>query len=147
MRALGAALFTAALLFATAGSAPPAAAAPGDVQAGREVFEVNCAMCHGADAAGMMGMHPSLRGAVERLTREGVEVTVRNGRDTTPPMPAFAERLTDQQTDDVVAYVASLPEGPRNFGPGEQMTDDDMMDRMMGGRDMMDGGMMGGFMV
>ncbi len=140
-------LFAVALLAATSAATPPAAAG-GDVQAGREVFEANCAMCHGADAAGMMGMHPSLRGAVERLTREGVEVTIRNGRDTRPPMPAFGARLTDAQIDDVVDYIASLPEGPRNFGPGdEMMRDGDMMDRMMGGRDMMDGGMMGGFMV
>jgi mono/diheme cytochrome c family protein len=89
----------------------------GDVEAGREVFESYCAMCHGADATGMMGMHPSLRGAVERLTREGVEVTIRKGRRTTPPMPAFEGRLSDEQITDVVAYIASLPPGPRNFGP------------------------------
>jgi cytochrome c6 len=76
-----------------------------DPEAGREVFQANCAICHGADASGMMGMHPSLRGAVERLTLEGVEVTVRNGRDTMPPMPAFAGRLTDQEINDVIAYL------------------------------------------
>lgn len=78
-------------------------------------------------------MHPSLRGAVERLSQEGVEVTIRNGRETDPPMPAFDDRLTDQEIDDVIAYVASLPEGPRNFGPGSQGGG------MMGG-DMMEGG-------
>ncbi len=88
-----------------------------DVEAGRKVFESHCAMCHGAEATGMMGMHPSLRGAVERLTREGVEVTIRKGRRTTPPMPAFEGRLSDEEITDVVAYIASLPPGPRNFGP------------------------------
>jgi hypothetical protein len=78
-------------------------------------------MCHGADASGMMGMHPSLRGAVQRLSLEGVEVTIRQGRRTTPPIPAFSGRLSDQQIADVIAYVASLPEGPRNFGPGQGM--------------------------
>ena len=29
----------------------------GDPTVGREVFEANCAMCHGQDASGMMGMH------------------------------------------------------------------------------------------
>ncbi len=111
----------------------PAWAQSGDPETGRDVFQVNCAMCHGQDASGMMGMHPSLRGAVERLTVEGVEVTVRNGRDTMPPMPAFESRLTDEEIDDVIAYLDTLPVGPRNFGA----EDDGMMD--MDG--MMDGGM------
>lgn len=115
----------------------------GDPAAGRQVFEANCAMCHGPQARGMAGMHPSLRGAVQRLSRQGVVVTIREGRDTTPPMPAFDDRLTDTQIADVTAYLASLPPGPRNFGPGQDrggmMGDDSMMD---GG--MMDGGMMGG---
>jgi putative membrane protein len=126
----------------------------GNVDAGRDVFEANCAMCHGGDAAGMMGMHPSLRGAVERLSREGVEVTIRKGRDTSPPMPAWEGRLTDQEIADVIAYLDSLPAGPRNFGPGASMMDDGgmmhdhggmmdgMMDGMTGG-----GGMVGVFMM
>lgn len=89
----------------------------GDPQRGERVYRGECAMCHGSDAAGMMGMHPSLRGAVERLSREGVEVTIRKGRNTMPPMPAFEGRLTDQAIADVMAYLESLPAGPRNFGP------------------------------
>jgi mono/diheme cytochrome c family protein len=58
----------------------PARAQSGDAETGREVFEANCAMCHGRDASGMMGMHPSLRGAIERLSVEGVEVTIRKVR-------------------------------------------------------------------
>lgn len=111
--------------------APAWAAQDADVDAGRRVFESNCAMCHGSDAAGMMGMHPSLRGAVDRLTREGVEVTVRNGRDTDPPMPPFEGRLTDREIEQVIAYVSSLPPGPRNFGPDTE--GGGMMDGMMGG--------------
>jgi putative membrane protein len=73
----------------------------------------------------MMGMHPSLRGAVERLSRKGVEVTIREGRNTMPPMPAFEDQLTDEEIDDVIAYLDTLPVGPRNFGSGG---DDGMMD-------------------
>ncbi len=101
-----------------------------DSQAGRELFEANCAMCHGEDAEGMMGMHPSLRGAVERLTIEGVEVTIRKGRDTQPPMPSFENRLTTEEIEDIVAYLDTLPVGPRNFGGESGMMD---MDGMMGG--------------
>ncbi|HEV2071781.1 MAG TPA: c-type cytochrome [Acidimicrobiales bacterium] len=96
----------------------PEQAETAEVQVGENVFRAHCAMCHGGDASGMMGMHPSLRGAVERLSREGVEVTIRQGRRTQPPMPAWEGRLSDEEIDDVVAYIASLPTGPRNFGPG-----------------------------
>jgi putative membrane protein len=112
---------------------PAHAQSSGEPETGRDVFERNCAMCHGGDANGMMGMHPSLRGAVERLSFEGVEVTIRNGRDTNPPMPAFEDRLSDEEIADVIAYLDTLPVGPRNFGPGG--------DGMMGGDmdEMMDG--------
>jgi hypothetical protein len=89
-------------------------------------------MCHGADATGMMGMHPALRGAVERLTVEGVQVAIRNGRQTAPPMPAFGDRLSEREIADVIAYLRGLPRGPRNFGP--EMTEPEGM--------MRDGGMM-----
>lgn len=66
-----------------------------------------------------------------------MEVTIRNGRQTMPPMPAFAGRLSDDEIADVVAYLESLPSGPRNFGPEMRrdgmMGDGGMMDRMMGG--------------
>lgn len=110
-----------------------AAQAVGDTDAGREVYLANCAMCHAADATGMMAMQPALRGVVERLTAEGVEVTIRNGRQTTPPMPAFGDRLSDEQIADVIAYLDTLPPGPRNFGPqmsepGGMMPDNGMVD-------------------
>jgi putative membrane protein len=129
----------AALLLATVAAAamPTRAQAQADPQRGREVFERNCAMCHGSDAKGMMGMHPSLRGAVRRLSREGVEVTIRKGRNTTPPMPSFGRRLSDEQIEDVITYLDTLPVGPRNFGPeGNGMIGEDGMmgrGRVMGG--------------
>jgi mono/diheme cytochrome c family protein len=95
-----------------------------EVDQGRRVFTQNCAMCHGDEAEGMAGMHPSLRGAVDRLTLEGVEVTVRNGRDTTPPMPAFEDRLSDSEIADVIAYIDSLPRGTGE--PDGPMGDDGM---------------------
>lgn len=109
--------------------------AAGDPAQGEALFQANCAMCHGNDATGMMGMHPALRGAVDRLTVEGVEVTIRNGRDTRPPMPAFGDRLDDDAIADLVAYLETLPPGPRNFGP--ERADGPMGGGVIGG--MMDG--------
>lgn len=134
-RLLVAAVMVGAFL-ATAGLSQ--AASPASVDAGREVFTANCAMCHGQDATGMMGMHPSLRGSVDRLTIEGVEVAIRNGRDTNPPMPAFEDRLAPSEIDAVIGYLDSLPDGPRNFGA------DVGGEGMMGGGDMMGGDMLSG---
>lgn len=50
----------------TLAGAAGAQPAGGDPERGERVFRAECAMCHGSDARGMMGMHPSLRGAVER---------------------------------------------------------------------------------
>jgi putative membrane protein len=122
---------SAALAWVVAMSGSASAQMAGNPDAGRAVFDANCAMCHGQDASGMMGMHPSLRGAVERLTIEGVAVTIRNGRDTNPPMPSFEDRLSDEDIEDVIAYLDTLPVGPRNFGAGEDGMMD--MDGMMGG--------------
>ncbi|HWB70956.1 MAG TPA: c-type cytochrome [Egibacteraceae bacterium] len=138
-------VFLVAVVTFVPGPRPPWASA-GDAEVGREVYRANCAMCHGADASGMTGMHPSLRGAVQRLSREGVEVTIRQGRATSPPMPAWEGRLRDAQIDAVIAYVASLPPGPRNFGADQAMPGRE--GPMMGDRhptdDREDAGMMSG---
>lgn len=120
-------------------SAPGGTAAgqfDGDVARGEAIYQASCAMCHGADATGMMGMHPALTGVVQRLSLEGVEVTIRQGRDTRPPMPAFGDQLGDDDIADLIAYLDTLPTGPRNFGPEAgrgPMGDDGMMGDMMGG--------------
>lgn len=119
----------------------------GDADSGEQLFQANCAMCHGDDATGMGGMHPALTGAVDRLSADGVAITIRKGRATTPPMPAFEDELTEGDVADLVAYLDSLPPGPRNFGPMQDgnMMDDGMTDDGMMGR-MMDDGMMTGQM-
>lgn len=133
------------LLLLPAGTALAGTDDEGDVARGEEIYQANCAMCHAADATGMMGMHPALTGVVDRLGVEGVEVTIRNGRDTRPPMPAFEERLDDADIADLLAYLGTLPQGPREpsarddgeMPPDGRMMDGDgmdgMMDRMMGG--------------
>src|SRR5665809_10207 len=43
------------------------------------------------------------------------------------PMPAFEDRLTDEEINDVIAYLDTLPVGPRNFGAeGDGMMDGGM---------------------
>ena len=108
----------AAVWVAPGGSADAQAGADvvGDPVAGEQVYAANCAMCHGPDATGM-GDVPSLHGVVDRLGADGVEATVRDGRQANPPMPAFGDRLADAEVDDVIAYLAELDEAPVDEAP------------------------------
>jgi mono/diheme cytochrome c family protein len=68
---------------------------------GRSIFASNCAICHGRDGEGVAGGPPavtSFRDAAqvaERVRKGGVE------------MPAMQTMLTEQQIQDVSAYVAA----------------------------------------
>ncbi|HEX2027240.1 MAG TPA: cytochrome c [Nitriliruptorales bacterium] len=92
------------------------ATAPGEVDTGRQVLEANCAMCDGDDAGGMTGMHPSLRGAVERLSGEAWRWPSATG-GTQPAHAGLCRTLDQDEIEDVIAFIESLPPGPRNFGP------------------------------
>ena len=76
----------------------PAASTPAQIN-GRKVFlRENCYSCHGQFAGG--GMCPNLRGR---------EVDVDVVHEGTPTgMPNFSARVTDQELDDIEAYLASL---------------------------------------
>jgi mono/diheme cytochrome c family protein len=83
---------------------PPAAGAEGDPAAGKEVFlgAGGCGACHtlaDAGASGTIGpdldsLQPSYEAAHEQVTNGG------------GGMPAFKDTLTEQQINDVAAYVS-----------------------------------------
>jgi mono/diheme cytochrome c family protein len=97
------------------GSSPPATTAPttpppattgggsqGDATAGKQVFaDAGCGTCHTLSAAGTQGtigpnlddLKPSFDAVVSQVTDGG------------GGMPAFKDQLTQQQIDDVAAYV------------------------------------------
>jgi ubiquinol-cytochrome c reductase cytochrome c subunit len=85
--------------------------ATGDVGKGRELFLANCATCHGAQAAGT-NAGPSLVG----VGAAAVDFQVGTGRmpmqNTAPQAPRKPVELSDQDTKDIAAYVASLGPGP-----------------------------------
>ena len=67
---------------------------------GRKVFlKANCYVCHGGRGGG--GMCPNLRD-----TRPDDKNVVRDG--TSSGMPAFENILTDQEIEDVMAYIQTL---------------------------------------
>jgi mono/diheme cytochrome c family protein len=94
---------------------------------GDDVFDNNCARCHGAEAEGWVG--PQLQNVFERYgwsgeddetlgsARTAVEHAVRVGRYVPgeAPMPSFDQELTDDAIDAVIDHLEGLQEtgGPR----------------------------------
>lgn len=74
----------------------------GDSVQGHAIFQMNCAGCHGMEAAGRVG--PSLRGVSDRKSRISLIHQVISGQ--TPPMPQF--QPTPQEMADLLSYLESL---------------------------------------
>lgn len=85
----------------TAATAGSSSAEAGDDSAGKTVFAANCASCHGADGTG--GVGPDLTSLAAAADPAVVAKQVKNGGTI---MPAFAGRLSDQEIQDVAAYVS-----------------------------------------
>jgi putative heme-binding domain-containing protein len=83
------------------------AATSRDVAAGQQIFDAQCAWCHGAGGTG--GTGPDLRRSTLRhaTTDATLVQIVRNGIPSTE-MPSFAIALTDNMAWQTAAYVRSL---------------------------------------
>lgn len=82
----------------------------GDVARGNAVYTEHCASCHGPKGEGIAG--PALGNPVFLATASDAFIrhSIREGRSGTP-MVGFAETLSDQQIDDVVAFLRSKAVG------------------------------------
>ncbi len=74
----------------------------GDRSRGREIFQLNCATCHGLDQAGVVG--PDLHGVSERKSRPALIQQVISGK--TPPMPQF--QPTEKDMADLLSFLETL---------------------------------------
>ena len=83
-----------------------------DVVAGERLFAANCASCHGLDAQGQDGVAPSLVG----VGAAAVDFQVGTGRmpmqASGPQAPAKPVQFSQEQIDQLAAWVASLGAGP-----------------------------------
>ena len=83
----------------------------GDVARGKEVFLDNCDQCHEADSKDEK-VGPGLKGIKDGKLPDGRPATREKLLDliNTGPaeMPSFKDRLTEQQKEDVVAFVLTL---------------------------------------
>lgn len=85
----------------------PPASPNGDVKHGAEVFEKNCQSCHGTATTrgtAVRLQNPELLAAASPAF---LRFAVVNGRPPTP-MPPFQGKLSDQEIDDVVAWLWSF---------------------------------------
>ena len=74
----------------------------GDATRGREIFTLNCATCHGLEAAGEVG--PSLENVSDRKSRAALIQQVISGQ--TPPMPQFQPNERDMA--DLLSFLETL---------------------------------------
>lgn len=99
------------LCLLVAASAAPKGKA-GDPEKGKAVFGQQCAMCHNADSSEKK-LGPGLKGLFKRdklasgkkVNEQNVRAQVDNGGNG---MPAYKDLLSDEERDDVIAYLKTL---------------------------------------
>jgi mono/diheme cytochrome c family protein len=80
-------------------------AAKGDATHGKQIFDTNCATCHGAGGVGG-GVGPSLKNEKSRKNFEQAVAWIKNPQ---PPMPKlYPSPLSEKDVQDAAAYVESL---------------------------------------
>ena len=79
----------------------PVLALDGDADAGAQTWAAECGLCHGQNAEGT-SRGSGLVGIFERRTDEEILDVVRFGVAT---MPAYEERLSDQDLADLLAWM------------------------------------------
>ncbi|MDH3978503.1 MAG: cytochrome-c oxidase, cbb3-type subunit III [Gammaproteobacteria bacterium] len=91
---------------------------PDAIALGRNLYQNNCATCHGADGRGAKGF-PDLTAGVWLYggAPETIEMTIANGRNGV--MPALGAALGEQGLTDVIAYVLSLSGNTADSGSVE----------------------------
>lgn len=78
---------------------------------GTDTYKAKCQMCHAADGSGNTPAGKAMKAApfnspdVLNQPDATIEAVIKNGK---AKMPAFAGKLTDQQINDVVAYIHTL---------------------------------------
>jgi mono/diheme cytochrome c family protein len=78
------------------------------VQAGQAIFSAKCMVCHSVNEGQVM-LGPSLyhvmKKAQGKKTAAEIRVILKNGKGK---MPSFQDKLTPEDTDNILAYLHSL---------------------------------------
>jgi len=87
----------------------------GELAGGARVFKANCARCHGENGEGSKKGPSFLKGHTLEHPREEFVDQVKNGEEG--KMPAFSDKLNDEQIGQVVDYVRdTIQKGLRKDG-------------------------------
>ena len=89
-----------------------AAAPAGDAEKGKAIFEDNCAVCHNADSDEKK-IGPGLQGVTKKeKLKNGKKPTDGNLKAIINAggngMPAYADMLSDEERDNILAYLKTL---------------------------------------
>ena len=82
----------------------------GDVRRGEQVYQQNCASCHGKNGEGITGPALGNQSALAHNKDEFIRYAIEKGRQDTP-MKAFAGILSEQDIDNVTAFIRSKASG------------------------------------
>ena len=98
--------------FAASSGASDTTTSAQDIAAGRDMYQVTCITCHGANLEGIQGQGPSLIG----VGGAAVYFQVSTGRMPASQQGAYVARkeakFDEQQTQQLAAYVESVGGGP-----------------------------------
>lgn len=92
----------------TFASGRPALAA--DIASGAKVFSANCVACHMGGNNVIMANKTLKKEALQQFGMDSAEAIVYQVQHGKNAMPAFGGRLSDQQIEDVTAYVLDQAE-------------------------------------
>jgi cytochrome c len=87
------------------------AKAGGDAAAGKDLFEGKCSVCHNADSAekkigpGLKGVKDGKLPSGKPATHDGMLEQLNTGGGAMPP---YKDILTDEEKENVIAYVMTL---------------------------------------
>jgi ubiquinol-cytochrome c reductase cytochrome c subunit len=84
-----------------------------NVSMGQELFALNCAACHTIEGDGDALANSTVAPSLRHIPAFQVVEAVRTGPGN---MPRFTGNLSDQQVDDIVKYVTTEIQHPRNPG-------------------------------
>jgi ubiquinol-cytochrome c reductase cytochrome c subunit len=118
--------------FASSSGASSTGTSADDIEAGRQLYQVSCITCHGANLEGIKGQGPTLNG----VGGAAVYFQVSTGRMPAANQGAYEARkpakFNEKQTEQLAAYVESVGGGPQipqgklrgdvnSLGPGGEL--------------------------
>jgi len=82
---------------------------------GEQVYQANCAVCHGPDRKGI-GHAPPMRGVRHRLGEQDVRTLLKTGRATMPPMAHLSEKQIQPLLDFILCRDRPQKNGAKQAG-------------------------------